>query len=167
MKLRFLLASLFIVLLDQATKWYMQWTLAPGQSMPVVRGVLHFTLSFNSGIAFGLFPQWGHLFLWMSLTVVALVLVFYLRMGSPSSLTTAIASLLVGGALGNVVDRLRLGHVVDFIDFRVFPVFNVADTAVTCATILFIARTWLVVREPEHQPILKKNRREPAGPPAE
>jgi signal peptidase II len=105
---------------------------------------LHFTLSFNSGIAFGLFPQLGGLFLWASLAVVAVVLIYYLRLTVPSAWTTAIASLLAGGALGNVLDRLRLGHVVDFIDFRVFPVFNLADTAVTCATILWIVRHWSI-----------------------
>jgi signal peptidase II len=144
MKKWFFAVTLLLVLLDQASKWWIQWKLIPGQSVPIVPGVLHFTLSFNSGIAFGLFPQLGGLFLWASLAVVAVVLIYYLRLTVPSAWTTAIASLLAGGALGNVLDRLRLGHVVDFIDFRVFPVFNLADTAVTCATILWIVRHWSI-----------------------
>lgn len=143
MKRWFFAATLLLILLDQASKWWIQWRLIPGQSVPVVPGVLHFTLSFNSGIAFGLFPQLGGLFLWLSLAIVAVVLVYYLRIPTPSAYTTAIASLLAGGALGNVLDRVRLGHVVDFIDFRVFPVFNLADTAVTCATILWMVKQWV------------------------
>ncbi len=143
MKLWFFAATLLIIVLDQVSKWWIQWKLAPGQSVPVVPGVLQFTLSFNSGIAFGLFPQFGKAFLWLSLTLVTVVLVYYLRLRDAGAWTTTIASLLVGGALGNVLDRVRLGHVVDFIDFHVFPVFNVADTAVTCATILWIIRYWV------------------------
>ncbi len=153
MKGWFFVTALLVLLLDQASKWWIQWTLSPGQSVPILPGVLYFTLSFNSGIAFGLFPQFGRVFLWLSLGVVGAVLVYYLRLPAPSGWTTLIASLLTGGALGNVVDRLRLGHVVDFVDFRVFPVFNLADTAVTCATILWIVRQWhfaVPKDEPEH-----------------
>lgn len=144
MKGWFFVATLLLILLDQASKWWIQWNLIPGQSVPVVPGVLHLTLSFNSGIAFGLFPQFGEVFLWLSLAIVTVVFVVYLSLPAPSAWTTAIASLLAGGALGNVIDRLRLGHVVDFIDFRVFPVFNLADTAVTCATVLWIVRHWML-----------------------
>lgn len=144
MKGWFFAASLLLILLDQVSKWWIQWKLIPGQSVPVVPGVLHFTLSFNSGIAFGLFPQFGGAFLWVSLAIVSAVMIYYLRLPTPTGWTTAIASLLAGGALGNVLDRVRLGHVVDFIDFRVFPVFNLADTAVTCATILWIVRHWML-----------------------
>lgn len=144
MKGWFFASTVLLILLDQASKWWIQWKLIPGQSVPIVPGVLHLTLSFNSGIAFGLFPQFGGLFLWLSLAIVAVVLIVYLRLPAPSAWTTAIASLLAGGALGNVLDRLRLGHVVDFIDFRVFPVFNLADTAVTCATILWVVKHWVL-----------------------
>jgi signal peptidase II len=147
MKQWFFAVTWLIILLDQASKWWIQWKLIPGQSVPVVPGVLHFTLSFNSGIAFGLFPQFGGLFLWLSLAIVVVVTVYYLSIPAPSASTTAIASLLAGGALGNVLDRLRLGHVVDFIDFRVFPVFNLADTAVTCATILWLVKHWRTSRQ--------------------
>lgn len=134
-----------VTLLDQISKWWAQWALAPGQSIPIVPGVLHLTLAFNKGIAFGLFPAWGEVFLWVSLAITVGVLVYYLRLASPSAWTTTIASLLVGGSLGNLWDRLRLGHVVDFIDFRVFPVFNIADTAITCATVLWIIHLWMAM----------------------
>ncbi|GBC95316.1 Lipoprotein signal peptidase [bacterium HR16] len=144
MKGWFFAATLLLILLDQASKWWIQWRLIPGQSVPIVPGVLYFTLSFNSGIAFGLFPQFGGAFLWVSLAIVSAVMIYYLRLSAPTGWTTAIASLLAGGALGNVLDRVRLGHVVDFIDFRVFPVFNLADTAVTCATVLWIIKHWVL-----------------------
>lgn len=145
MKAWFLVTVVLTLLLDQLSKWWVLWVLMPGQSVAIVPGVLHFTLAFNAGIAFGLFPALGGLFLWVSLVIVAVVLAYYLRLPAPSGRTTAIAGLLAGGALGNVWDRLRLGHVVDFIDFRVFPVFNLADTAITCATLLWVLRLWLPV----------------------
>jgi signal peptidase II len=149
MKLWFFVAVALIIALDQASKWWIQCNLAPGQSVSVVSGVLYFTLSFNSGIAFGLFPQFGQAFLWLSLILVTVVLVYYLRTRDECGWTTAIASLLVGGALGNLWDRLRLGHVVDFIDFRVFPVFNIADVAITCATALWVVHIWMATRNRE------------------
>lgn len=138
MRVWFFVTVVLILLLDQISKWWVQWMLAPGQSIPIVPSILHFTLAFNAGIAFGLFPTLGGVFLWVSLAIVTVVLIYYLRLQSPSAWTTTIAGLLVGGALGNVWDRLRSGQVVDFIDFRVFPVFNLADTAITCATLLWI-----------------------------
>jgi|YNPBryunderm2012_1023409.scaffolds.fasta_scaffold09633_4 signal peptidase II len=149
MKIWFFAATLLVVTMDQVSKWWIQWNLAPGQSVPIVPGVLQFTLSFNSGIAFGLFPQYGRAFLWISLVLVVAVLIYYLRLRDACAWTTAIASLLVGGALGNVLDRVRLGHVVDFIDFHVFPVFNVADTAVTCATALWVVHLWMATKNRE------------------
>jgi signal peptidase II len=149
MKMWFFAATLLIIALDQVSKWWIQWHLAPGQSVPVVPGVLQFTLSFNSGIAFGLFPQFGKAFLWVSVALVTAVLVYYLRLRHACAWTTTIASLLVGGALGNVLDRVRLGHVVDFIDFRVFPVFNIADMAITCATALWVVHIGMATKNRE------------------
>ncbi|MGQ9488844.1 MAG: signal peptidase II [Armatimonadota bacterium] len=149
MRMWFFVTVAIVILLDQLSKWWVQWMLAPGQSIPIVPGILHLTLAFNAGIAFGLFPALGGVFLWVSLAIVAVVLIYYLRLQSPSAWTTAIASLLVGGALGNVWDRLRLGQVVDFIDFRVFPVFNLADTAITCATLLWVVHLWVPQRAQE------------------
>lgn len=149
MKVWFFALAALITLLDQASKWWMQWTLAPGQSVPIIPGILHLTLTFNTGIAFGLFPQYGRFFLWLSVVVVIVVVLYYLRVPRPGAWTTVIAGLLIGGALGNLWDRVRLGHVVDFIDFRVFPVFNVADTAITVATLLWIVRVWMPLRHDE------------------
>jgi len=153
MKGWFFITVALILLLDQLSKWWVQWVLAAGQSVPIVPGILHFTLAFNKGIAFGLFPALGGVFLWVSLGIVVVVLAYYLRLPSPSGWTTAIASLLVGGALGNVWDRLRLGQVVDFIDFRVFPVFNLADTAITCATLLWVLHLWVPIREEKQEEV--------------
>lgn len=137
---------LAVVLLDQASKWWITITLLPGQSIPIVSGVLHFTLTYNAGIAFGLFSHHGHVFLWLSLFISLGITAYYLRLRTAPAWLTLAVGLLVGGALGNIVDRVRLGHVVDFVDLRVFPIFNVSDIAITCATVLWIVKQWIPVK---------------------
>lgn len=123
---------------DQATKLAAVHWLADGASRPVAGSWLRLTLARNPGGAFGLLPQ-STVYLIAASAVIAVVLLLYARTALAHSrlLTTALA-LLLGGALGNLVDRVRLGHVVDFIDLRVWPVFNIADIAITVGVALII-----------------------------
>ena len=100
--------------------------------MPVVQGVFHLTLVNNTGAAFGMFRGYPYLFVVMAV-VFAGVAVYFLKKKSSSlnTLEKVAISLLLGGTLGNLTDRLRFGFVVDFLDFRIWPVFNVADSAIT------------------------------------
>ena len=124
-----------VVLLDRLTKIFFTKILGEGESLPVIRNVLHMTLIHNTGIAFGLFK--GQDFVFVVVPVIAIVLLVYniyyykYNNGKLSYPYIVAISLILGGAIGNLVDRIWYGHVIDFIDFRVWPVFNIADSAIT------------------------------------
>jgi signal peptidase II len=128
--------------LDQATKWWMLQRLALGESVPLLPGVFHLTLVRNPGIAFGLFARHGGLVLGLALLLLAVLVVTVKSKPSawPAPVPWAMG-LILGGALGNLVDRVRFGAVVDFLDFRVWPVFNLADSCITVGAVL-IAWAW-------------------------
>ena len=89
----------------------------------------------NTGIAFGLFKG-NVIFFIVSTILVIAILVFLLRLESKNYKVIIPLALILGGAIGNLIDRLRFGYVVDFLDFRVWPVFNVADSAITIGGIV-------------------------------
>lgn len=132
-----LLVALPVIVLDQLTKW---WMLAVVLNPPKVITVTEFfniVLVWNRGVSFGMFgsdSSWGPILLSTIALAISVVLVVWLRRVD-SRLTAAAIGLVLGGALGNVVDRLRFGAVADFLDFHAFgyhwPAFNVADSAIS------------------------------------
>jgi signal peptidase II len=140
---------------DQATKLWALRALAAHQPHAVAGSWLRLTLAHNQGAAFGVLPQ-AAVYLTVASAVIAIAILFYARVAvAHSTLLTMAVAMLLGGALGNLADRLRLGYVVDFIDLRVWPVFNLADVAVTAGVALVV-----VVALMPGQP----NRREDAAP---
>ncbi len=131
----------FIVIFDQLSKSFFLNLLSFGESVPVIRNIFHFTLVQNTGIAFGLFKERGILFLIVSLIAILVFgwLLYLEAKKQTLSLPSAVAfSLIIAGAIGNFIDRLRFGFVIDFIDFRIWPVFNIADTAITIGAFILI-----------------------------
>jgi len=129
------LISLIVLLLDQITKVYISKIFSLGESFPIIRGIFHISLVHNTGIAFGLFKG-NVIFFIVSTILVIAILVFLLRLESKNYKVIIPLALILGGAIGNLIDRLRFGYVVDFLDFRVWPVFNVADSAITIGGIV-------------------------------
>lgn len=135
----FLGLALLVFGFDQATKWLIvQWLREPGVSVPVLWPVFSLTYVTNTGAAFGLFANQNLLFIFIAVAVIAVILFFYRYLLADHLLLRVSLALQLGGALGNLLDRLRLGYVVDFLDFRVWPVFNVADSAITIGVLLLI-----------------------------
>jgi signal peptidase II len=143
--------ALAILTLDQLAKAWVLQALPVGYSVPVAGEIFQFTHVRNPGTAFGLLRGSGVL-----LTVVSIAAVFFIigywfhlrQTGHPvSRILQAGLALPLGGALGNLSDRLRFGHVIDFIDFRVWPVFNIADMAITSGAAL-VAYYFLVLQDP-------------------
>lgn len=134
------MASLIVLLLalDRVTKLAAENLLALNQSVAVIRGIFHFTLVHNTGAAFGLFKNWVLFLVAGSCIVLFLLWVSLLKAHKTPHLAAykLPLCLLFGGAMGNLIDRVFLGYVIDFIDFRVWPVFNVADSAITIGAIL-------------------------------
>ena len=137
----FFITALVIVTADQLSKLWIRTNLAVGQSIPEV-GFLRLTHVTNTGSAFGLFQgQTFPLTIVAVVSVVALLLyaVFFYRRFPflDNCLAWVGLSLILGGTVGNLIDRLRLGHVTDFIDFGFWPAFNIADSAVVVGVIIF------------------------------
>jgi len=126
-----------VVLLDQLTKALAVAFLSENSAV-AIPGVLHLTLVRNTGVAFGFMSD--HSSLLFSVITVSLVLLFILVARSRgASLSEKWAlSLILGGAIGNWIDRFRIGAVVDFLDFRIWPVFNLADTAITVGVGIYL-----------------------------
>jgi signal peptidase II len=132
-----LLVALPVVVLDQLTKW---WILAEVMDPPktiAVTGYFNLVLVWNRGVSFGLFDSnspWGPVLLTVLALAIAAGLVVWLRRAE-SRLAAAAIGLVLGGAIGNVIDRVRFGAVVDFLDFHAagyhWPAFNVADSAIS------------------------------------
>lgn len=127
--------AVFVLVFDQWTKYLVHKFLPLHKSVAVLPNVLHLTHVENRGTAFGLLSSGGQ-YLTLVAVVAAIVIAgywFYLgrRRERPSIWLTCGLALPLGGALGNLIDRLRVGQVVDFIDIRVWPVFNIADSAIT------------------------------------
>jgi len=133
-----------IVLADRLTKLWMLDAFAPGERLAVT-GFFNLVLVFNKGAAFSFLadaPGWQTpLFVVFSLVAAVIVSVLLFR-SPPQPMFCAGLALILGGALGNVIDRLRFGQVVDFLDFHAFgwhwPAFNAADSAITVGAALLI-----------------------------
>lgn len=115
----------------------------PGESIPVVPGIFHITYVRNAGAAFGLFQHQTGLFVAVTAVVIALIVLYGRQAARGQPLLALALGLQLGGAVGNLVDRLRGGTVVDFLDFRVWPVFNLADSAIVIGGALF---AWFLLR---------------------
>ncbi|MCX5801736.1 MAG: signal peptidase II [Candidatus Eisenbacteria bacterium] len=144
---KFLFVLSGTLLLDQVSKLVVLRLMQPGQSIPLLTDFVRLTFVRNSGVVFGLLS--GHrtpLILTTFLTILVLLfLIFRSRRSRPGMSFSLV--LVLAGAIGNLIDRLRLGGVVDFIDVGWksvrWPVFNVADTAVTVGVLLFLYHSLL------------------------
>ena len=135
-KLYYLIAAL-IYTFDQVSKYFIERYLSVGESVPVLKGVFHLTLVHNTGAAFGIFKGHPYFFVFAAI-IFAGAAAYFLKKKSSflTSLEKVAISLLLGGTLGNLTDRLRFGFVVDFLDFRVWPVFNLADSSITIGAVI-------------------------------
>ncbi|MDD4238388.1 MAG: signal peptidase II [Desulfotomaculaceae bacterium] len=125
-------------LLDQASKAAVQLWLYQGESIAVAPHFFYLTYILNPGAAFGLMAYQTPLLVAVTVIMLAGVAVGYRHIRTGSPILRYGLSLIVGGALGNLADRLRYGQVVDFLDFRVWPVFNLADTAIVIGAGLLV-----------------------------
>ena len=114
-----------------------------GQSIPVINNLLYITYVRNPGAAFGLLPYRTLFLVIVTLLVVGFIIYFYRTLPPGFGLLRFSLALQLGGAIGNLIDRVRISYVVDFIDVSFFPpVFNLADTAIVMGIILFLFAFW-------------------------
>lgn len=132
------LAAALVFIADRLTKYIIINSLTAAESKRVIPGIFHITLVLNNGAAFGIFRNMGVAFILMTFAAVVLILLYVLRSKAMSTPIAAAFGLILGGALGNLVDRIKFGYVIDFLDFRVWPVFNIADSAITLGAMILV-----------------------------
>jgi len=132
------LTTLIVLVIDQITKYIIISKMSLGESIPILSDIFHLTLVHNRGVAFGLFNN--NQFITFFLIVIGCCVIFYIisTIRNLSFWHRIATGMMVGGAIGNIVDRIRVGAVIDFLDFRIWPVFNVADSAISVAAGIFI-----------------------------
>jgi signal peptidase II len=145
---------------DQATKMIVSSALALGEEVEVF-GPLSIHHVQNSGIAFGLFPTATEVVIILTGIAVTWMLVFFARSGSRHPILPVALGLLLGGSLSNLVDRVRLGHVTDFLDLSYWPAFNLADMFIVAGVAVLIGALLLADREPPRARPLPAPRQSP------
>lgn len=134
MHIIFLVGIISLVAIDQLTKWLVVLKLKPIHDIPIIEGVFHLTYVENRGAAFGIFQGKHLMFIVITAIVVSSVSIYYFQLppGKEYHWMRLAFILLIAGAIGNVIDRLRFGYVIDFLYFKLinFPVFNIADICV-------------------------------------
>jgi signal peptidase II len=152
---RWLLLSVLVVALDQLTKYLAETGLEFGEPLPVIP-FLNLTLAYNTGAAFSFLSEAGGWQRWafagVAVGVSALLALWLLHLPRGSRWMPSALTLVIGGALGNLWDRLAYGHVVDFIDVYYarwhWPAFNLADSAITVGAIMLVIDAFFMTRHP-------------------
>lgn len=134
------MATILIVGFDQLTKYLVRDFMSYGESIPE-SGFFRLTYYTNSGTIFGLFPNIPVILTIASVVAIACLIFFYKTQKNVGGWLRLAIALLLGGAIGNFIDRVSMGEVTDFIDVGMWPVFNIADSAITCGIFLLILVT--------------------------
>ncbi len=145
--MRLFLIVAAVMLVDQLSKQFIIRTMEIGQSITVISNFLYITYVRNPGAAFGMLPYQTAFFVVITVLVGAFIIYYYRLLTEDHKWLRLGLSLQLGGALGNLVDRLNEGYVVDFINFTIWPpVFNIADSAIVIGIGIFLVAFW---RNPE------------------
>lgn len=139
-----LILMISIVVLDRITKLLVVNTMTENMSIPIIKNVFHLTYILNPGAAFGMLQNSRTFFILLTFLIVASAIFFRKKLQQESTLVQYGIGLFLGGALGNVIDRIETGLVIDFFDLRIWPIFNVADIAICLGVGLIV---WSVLRE--------------------
>lgn len=137
--------ALLILLADQLSK---RWIIThlqfgePWNPLRLLRPMVSLTYVTNTGVAFGLLPGGSHLFVGVAIVAVVGILTYCAGLSLGRWPLELSLGLMLGGAVGNLLDRLAHGHVIDFIDFKVWPVFNLADSSIVIGTVILAIHLW-------------------------
>lgn len=142
--------SVLLVAADQLSKWYVSTHFYLGQSVPVIPDVFHFTYWTNKGAAFSILPDRRWFFVVFTVLVIGAILVYVVKKKITDKAFLLSVTLVIAGAVGNLIDRWRIGEVIDFFDFCLinFPIFNVADVCVSIGAVILLIS---IMRSPSFQ----------------
>lgn len=140
------IVALFIVVLDQLTKWLVVTNIPYGGSWspwewlsPYAR-IVHWS---NTGVAFGMLQGMNPVFIGLAILVSGAIIYYYQQIDKKDWLIRLALMMELGGAIGNLIDRIQYGHVIDFISIGRFPVFNVADSCITVGVVVLLIGVWV------------------------
>lgn len=142
----FWIIGVVVLILDRVTKYFVTSYMKLGQTMPLIKEFFHITYVKNPGAAFGILTDKKWFFI--SMTIIVLLVIIYLAntMGKQKKLMSVALGMVAGGALGNLIDRINSGLVIDYLDFcGIWPyIFNIADSAIVVGVILL---SWQLLTE--------------------
>jgi signal peptidase II len=147
------LTSVFVLAADMISKYLIQKFMDPYESIPILKNIFHLTYVQNTGGAFSILE--GHTSLLVFVSSMVILAMIYILIKNPirERAFGIVMAMILGGAVGNLADRLRYGYVVDFLDFRIWPVFNIADCFVVIGVLIL---AYLIIFHPEFQSLSDK-----------
>lgn len=133
-----LIWSIFLAILslDRLSKYFVSQNILLNQSLPVIKNIFHLTLIHNTGAAFGIFKNHNYLFIFISLLAILFIYLQLRKQKLTAVILKVSLALISSGTIGNLIDRIYFGYVIDFLDLRIWPVFNIADSSITIGAIL-------------------------------
>ncbi len=141
--MRLFVVTAVVIIADQLSKYLVASLMEVGQSITVIRNFFSVTYVRNPGAAFGMLPYQTAFFVVITVVVVIFILYYYRILSENHKWLRFGLALQLGGALGNLLDRIREGYVIDFIDFTIWPpVFNLADSAIVIGIGIFLIAFW-------------------------
>ncbi len=139
MTIIYLALALLIVIADQVIKYFVVEILEPVNRVTAIPNILDLVYVENTGVAFGMFSNLRWLFVVVTAVVIVAFVFLLCKVGKSSKLFSIAAVLIIGGGIGNLIDRIRLGYVIDYLQLSFFsPVCNFADYCITAGTVLLI-----------------------------
>lgn len=142
------MVAILTLFIDQITKYWCLKELQFGCSIPLIKGILYLNLITNKGGAFGIILLKEIWFIAISLILILLIIYFYFQYQKTSQTQYFLPlGMITGGATGNLIDRIRFGYVIDFIDLRIWPIFNMADVAITTGIFIFLINSIFAKRK--------------------
>jgi len=130
-----------VIALDQLVKFFVA-KMQLYTSIKIIPNILHFTYSHNTGAGFGILKGNNLLLIWLSIAIIGGIFYYLNKISKKDILPKLGFGFVLGGAIGNLIDRIAFGHVIDFIDFRIWPTFNIADSFISIGAVLLIIYYW-------------------------
>ena len=134
--------ALMITLIDQLSKFFVRTNFQLNQSIPIINNIFHLTYIQNTGAGFGILKSQALILIFISVAVIGIILYNFDKIKNNETLLQILAGFVLGGTIGNLIDRLAYGRIIDFLDFRIWPIFNFADSFVTTGVIGLIIYLW-------------------------
>ena len=135
-------AALIIIIIDQVAKLLIKANFQLNQTLPIINNIFHLTYIRNFGAGFGILQQQRWILVFISIMVIGFIFYYLDKINKQERFLQIIAGFVLGGTIGNLIDRALYGYVTDFLDFRIWPVFNFADSFVTLGVIGTIIYFW-------------------------